>query len=70
MSTKQEKNAWEKEFDRIKKNKSFSEFYCEKEDEWLQYSDWNSKIPAVFGSYKNAVLQYRSSFNSNKKVHS
>ena len=51
---------WRAEFEKIKIDKSFAEFYCEKEDLWLQYSDWDPKLKAVFGSYKNAVTQFRS----------
>jgi hypothetical protein len=47
------------EFGRICDRDDFVEFYCEAEELWLQYADWNEKIPAVFGSFKNAVIGFR-----------
>lgn len=50
---------WMAEFEKIKDLPSFKEFYCEEEDDWLQYSNWGPKVLAVFGSYKNAVQRFR-----------
>lgn len=58
---------WAKSFERIKNNKLFIEFYCEAEDNWLQYSDWAPKIHGVFGSYENAVLAFRTYLKENKR---
>jgi len=55
-----EKN-WKKEFNRIKDREKFKEYYCDVEDKWLQYSNWDKKIKGVFGSYKNAVLSFHKS---------
>ena len=55
------KKIWEKEFERIKDREDFLEFYCEIEDKWLQYSDWDKKIKGIFGGYKNAILSFYSS---------
>ena len=55
------KKNWKKEFGEIKDKNSFLEFYCEKEDVWLQYSDCGPKIKAIFGTYKNAVRQFEAS---------
>ncbi len=52
------KKIWEKEFDRIKGKEEFIEYYCDVEDKWLQYSDWDEKIKGIFGSYKNAVVSF------------
>ncbi len=49
---------WEKEFNRIKDKEEFIDYYCDIEDKWLQYSDWDEKIKALFGNYKNAVLSF------------
>ncbi|MBM4175397.1 MAG: hypothetical protein FJ213_04390 [Ignavibacteria bacterium] len=68
MRTLLKKKNWKKEFDQIKDLESFTEFFCENEDAWLQYSDWGPKIRAVFGSYKNAVLLFQAINNSQQKV--
>jgi hypothetical protein len=49
---------WKKEFNQIKDKEEFIEYYCDFEDKWLQYSDWDKKIKGIFGSYKNAVLSF------------
>ena len=49
---------WQDEFNKIKDSEEFKEYYCEVEDKWLQYSDWDKKIKGIFGSYKNAVLSF------------
>ena len=58
---------WRKEFDQIKNADSFLKFYIEEEDLWLQYSNWDSKIKAVFGTYENAVSQFKTTMNTTIK---
>ncbi len=39
-------------------NSDFIDFYCYKEDKWLQYTDLDEKIIAVFGSIENAEIEF------------
>ena len=61
------KNKWQKEFEKIKDTKEFIDFYVEQEDQWLQFADWNEKIPGIFGSYKKAVKDFRENISRYNK---
>ncbi len=61
------KTIWKQEFERLKNKTVFADFYREREDQWLQYSDWDKKIPAIFGSCKEAILQFKATRVASRK---
>jgi hypothetical protein len=38
----------------------FIEFYCQKEDKWLQNAELAEKVSAIFGNLENAVNEFES----------
>ena len=42
----------------LEANSDFIDFYCFKEDKWLQNADLNEKVIAVFGSIENAEIEF------------
>lgn len=58
-SAENAETLWLSEFYRICHRADFIEFYCEVEGEWLQYGGWEEHIPAIFGSFRNAVMAFR-----------
>jgi hypothetical protein len=48
------------------KNQDFVDFISYKEDKWLQNSSLDARLTAVFGSVKNAILEFKKDeiFNS------
>ncbi len=55
------------EFEKIKDRSGFVDFYCDREDKWLQYSDMDKKVKAVFGSYKKAVVEFQKDSVNNQE---
>jgi hypothetical protein len=42
----------------LEKDPSFVEWYCFKEDKWLQNANFEEKLIAIFGSVENANKSY------------
>jgi hypothetical protein len=47
-------------------SEDFVDFFCYWEDKWLQYADWNVKIPAIFGSLESAIEAFENDCVHNK----
>jgi hypothetical protein len=37
---------------------NFVDFYCYKEDKWLQNAEFEEKLIAIFGSVENAEIEF------------
>ena len=46
------------ELEKLKKDKEFIDFYIAKEDKWLQNSNLDDKIKAIFGNIENAKIEF------------
>jgi hypothetical protein len=44
---------------KLEASSDFIDFYCYKEDKWLQNANLNEKIIAVFGSIENAEMEFK-----------
>jgi len=42
----------------LSENQEFLDFFCYKEDKWLQYAELDEKLIAVFGSIENAEKEF------------
>ncbi|MBW7844638.1 MAG: hypothetical protein H3C45_03130 [Bacteroidia bacterium] len=42
----------------LEANRDFIDFYCFKEDKWLQNADFEEKLVAVFGSIEQAETEF------------
>lgn len=49
-------------------NPDFIDFYCYKEDKWLQYAGWKEKLTAVFGSIENALEAFDAYAKEEEKI--
>lgn len=52
------KKTAEQKIDELKSNQAFIDFYCFREDKWLQNANWDEKIKAIFGTNENAVKEF------------
>lgn len=54
------------ELEALLKNPDFIDFISYKEDKWLQNSSLDTKLNAIFGSTKKAILEFKKDeiFNS------
>ena len=52
------KKAIEQRIDDLKLNQDFIDFYCFREDKWLQNANWNEKLKAIFGTIENAIKEF------------
>jgi hypothetical protein len=46
------------ELEILKTNEDFIDFFCQKEDKWLQHADFNEKINAIFGNTEIAIKEF------------
>ncbi len=46
------------EINNLKNNQDFIDFYCQKEDKWLQNAELIEKINVVFGNFDNAIKEF------------
>lgn len=48
------------------KRKDFVDFLCYREEKWLQYSNLEEKLKAIFGSVENGLKEFKNDIVFNK----